>query len=573
MAKYDVFLSYSVRDGRMIVNMLAQYLYALGISVYTASEMRPGGNWLTQIEDAIRSIDVFVPIITDGYVNSEWALAEMKEALACSQSRSKTIIPLVATDPQNVPSPLMTLQWAIIDPADPTKAAESIARRIKCKMGSERMYERLAEYIKLKDGDKTALVICELLDHLSAEYSPDMSLSEKRETFKEMYRLYGLLAKYTGRYDDESKALVRGIVKTLDRVRSILNDEVEGVFTADLYACAFALQMIYLDRDIRSECADVLTYGEVVNPCPIDSYIEKQKPFVAAFKKLYADGATNDKERYTEDEWEFIIKASTCIFDRSFKDAPLVRDREVKPSALSKDDEILLSIAHFLQEGNKLFDLLQQKNVQGSFLRCLLTSYERLKTYCEIVGAGNIAAECVDRIVEIRNKVDKQDDTEKADGKAEKGIKSLLGFTLKGSGEYDVFISFKDEDSDLGETIYKYCQKHLKEPFWSKRTLPELSKSEYEDAIYDALRRSKHFFVVLSKLEYLSANWIKKEMATFDRAITEGRKKGANFVFVVTDDVYRQIIESNKMCLDERYCGYQIVKMSEYEATLYKYLS
>jgi hypothetical protein len=78
--------------------------------------------------------------------------------------------------------------------------------------------------------------------------------------------------------------------------------------------------------------------------------------------------------------------------------------------------------------------------------------------------------------------------------------------------------------------------------------------------------------VVLSNLQFLSANWVKREMAAFDRAITEGRKKEANFVFVVTDDVYKEIINSNKMCLDERYCGYQIIKMSEYESLLMQYI-
>ena len=113
----------------------------------------------------------------------------------------------------------------------------------------------------------------------------------------------------------------------------------------------------------------------------------------------------------------------------------------------------------------------------------------------------------------------------------------------------------------------------MKVPFWSKRTLPELSKSEYEDAIYDALRKSKHFVVVLSSLEYLNANWVQREMKAFDRAITEGRKPGGNFVFVATDSVYEQILSCNKMCLDERFCGYQIIKMSEYEQTLMSYIT
>ena len=577
MAKFDIFFSYSNQDAKEAVEALKSLLRERGIVSYDPTcDLSAGVNWEEQIRDAISNADVFIPIITEGYLHSEWYMAELEAALTYSKSRSKRIIPLVAVAPDMVPASLQEILWLSIDKENITTVAEIIAQGISSKTVGDILYESLAEYMRLKDGDKTAETISALLLFLSGDLVSNQSIVKKRETYKEVYRLYGLLLKYTGRYDEESRALAHTIINALDAVNASLNKDVESGndFTRDLYACAFAVQTIYLDRDIRSECADVLTNGDVSNPCPVESYVKKQAPFAVAFKKLYADGYTNDKELYSEEEWDFIIKASTCIFDLSTKDnRPVVRDREVKSAALSETDEILLSIAHFMQEGNKLFDLLQKTKVQGSFLRCLLTSYERLKAYCEIVGAGNIASECVDRIVEIRNTVDKQEDIENADGKAEKGIKSLLGLTLQGSGEYDVFISFKNEDSDLAEKIYKYCQKHLKEPFWSKRTLPELSKSEYEDAIYDALRKSKHFFVVLSKLEYLNANWIKKEMATFDRAITEGRKKGANFVFVVTDDVYKQIIDSNKECFDERYCGYQIIKMSDYENTLYKYLT
>ena len=152
-----------------------------------------------------------------------------------------------------------------------------------------------------------------------------------------------------------------------------------------------------------------------------------------------------------------------------------------------------------MREGNKLFDVLQKKGIAGDFLKCLLTSYERLKNYCEIVGATAVATECVDRIFEIQRELDKNRNNNTFENeKVEKGIKSLLGFTLKDTGYFDVFISFKNEDSDLAEKIYHYCLKNMKEPFWSKKSLPELSKSEYEDAIYAALRNSKHFVVVLS---------------------------------------------------------------------------
>ena len=126
----------------------------------------------------------------------------------------------------------------------------------------------------------------------------------------------------------------------------------------------------------------------------------------------------------------------------------------------------------------------------------------------------------------------------------------------------------------MAETIYNYCNSLLKQPFWSKRSLPELSKSEYEDAIYNALDKSKHFVVVLSKLEYLNSNWVREEMETFHSDKLEGRKgKESNFIFVVTDDLYETITKCKKTCLETRFRKYQIIKMSEYENDLIQYLN
>lgn len=241
---------------------------------------------------------------------------------------------------------------------------------------------------------------------------------------------------------------------------------------------------------------------------------------------------------------------------------------------VSEEDEILLSVANFMHEGNKLFDLLQKRGVAGDFLKCLLTSYERLKQYCEIVDASNVAAECIDRITEIREQIDRAESSLLNSEKAETGIKSLLGFTLNNTGIYDVFISFKNEDSDLGEKVYNLCQRHLKVPFWSKRSLPELSKSEYEQAIYDALDNSTHFVVVLSNLNYLKADWVHTEMSIFHREKNEGRKPAnSNFVFLVTDDLYKTIIENNKKDIPIEYRGYQIIKMSDYEQNIIQYIN
>lgn len=582
MAKYNFFISYSQKDGAAHAQEIKKLLLEKGYTVWTPSTMFVSDTWASAISDALADCDCFLPVITDDYLTSVWAQKELEGAITLSSGRAKRILPLQFTNqPLSDHLQFLLCRYQIARVDSPEKLG-SVIDQIDHAFGHELkidvLYEKLTEYSRLKDDNKEADTICRIIELLCTRWnhlnypSPTESLT----LYKELYQLYERLNKYSWSYDKESKKIVRVILNALGTVSSIIHNlSLED--TLDLYTSSFAIRMLYLDREIRSECADVITSGDVRNPCPVEQHIERQANFVQAFEHLLSEQETalETNLHYTAEDIAFIRETPTYILKKHVTDplTPKVKTAEsTAEQTLSEEEEILLSIANFMQEGNKLFELLQKHGAAGDFLKCLLTSYERLKNYCEVVGATKVASECVDRIVEIRGEIDKHPSSGKGNEKAENGIKSLLGFTLQNSGSYDVFISFKNEDSDLAETIYKYCHRHMKVPFWSKRTLPELSKSEYEDAIYNALRNSRHFIVVLSNLEYLNTNWIKQEMSTFHRAITEGRKKEANFVFVVTDDIYKAIMDSNKMCLDERYCGYQIIKISEYESTLLQYL-
>jgi len=581
MAKYHFFISYTHRDGNALARALTDDLQKRGYTVFDETDLPVAGeHWFDHIADAISDCDCFLPIVTDEFLSSSSAKSEVSFAISKSQERAKRIISLVCTT-KPWPLPLQFLlgksQLVYINGLqDIPMAAEKIDQAMGAKFKSALLYEKLAEYRALKHAAKEFTTICQILELTCAQW-PDLSLEEKQKYAMEICKLLERLSCYPGQYGEEAKAVGYRMRETLGVVSNLLKTDAE-LFSGDLFFSAVAVRLQYLDWEVRTESVDLTTNGDVLSGCidpfPAERWAEYQKPYVeafdAAFKQLKAAPETDS--RFSREAADFIRKTPDFIFSRKKSSPSVIRTAAPAP-AVSEDEEILLSVAKFMQEGNKLFDVLQRKGIAGDFLKCLLTSYERLKNYCQVVGAADVAAECVDRIVEIREQLDKQDSSQPKNEKAEDGIKSLLGFTLQRSGNYDVFISFKSEDADLAEKVYQLCQRHMKVPFWSKRTLPELSKSEYEDAIYDALRNSKHFVVVLSKLEYLQANWITREMKAFDRAITEGRKPGGNFVFVATDAVYNEIISSNKMCLDERYCGYQILKMSEYEDTLLQYIT
>ena len=581
MPKNNFYVSYSTYDGIELSKRITARLKRKGYTVWSPDDPVPeGASYVEHIVNTITNCDYFLPVVTDGYAHSSFGMDELEFVISTSNERAKKIIPIVFTK-MSLPAKLSELlknyqQLQLKDTEDLSAVIHTVERLVEYDAQSVRLYEALAEYTKLNHDVKVAVTLCQLVELLCLRWNDPLT-SEQRKLGIELCRLLQKLAQYSG---EDNKALAHKILDALNPVSELLHTEsaATSMFHKDIFFASCAINLAFWDREVRKMCADMITCGDVsqgiINPFPFDRFLETQKPYVQILESTSSPASihSNTDPHFTPEEIVFIEQTKTLIRSWSKSDLYYSRSQTTKNHSLSEDEEILITIAKFMQEGNKLFDVLQKRGIAGDFLKCLMTSYERLKNYCQIVDAKDVAADCVERIWEIREQIERQDSNPTDNEKVENGIKSLLGFTLHGSGNYDVFISFKNEDSDLAEKIYHLCRRHMKVPFWSKRSLPELSKSEYEDAIYDALRKSKHFVVVLSNLKYLNAGWIMREMKAFDRAITEGRKPGGNFVIVATDKVYDEIIQCNKMCLDERYCGYQILKMSEYEKTLLSYI-
>lgn len=576
MKNYPFYLSYSSKDLEF-ARIFTQIMEEKGYSVYnpmTCTE--PGLAYAAAIVGAISSCDYFIVLISDDAMGSSHILNE----IAVAVERRKTILPIFL-DRLDLSEEFNYYIGRLNRIYAPDKSKSGIADvvdKIDISYGSQMkraaLYEKLSEYQKIKNKNREAETLCELIKLIVSEYHNTAKKDDKLA--RELLRIYEVLHGFYGGYDQETRALAIKIMETMQAARILYSDKTRQLTVLD---AVLALNIIYLEYEIATECVDIRTGGDVHQPFSNETLIRSQEKYLEIYEKYCTKTGEpiRKSDSLSKEDLNLIKGTPARIYayrlacdekrdaSREKTDAPKVE----KPEG---DDEILHSIADFMQKGNELFNLLHQKGVAGDFLKCLLTSYERLKNYCMIVGATKVAADCVEKIAEIRQELASETASEVSNEKAENGIKSLLGFTTEASGEYDVFISFKSEDNDLAKMVYQFCKKNMIEAFWSKVSLPEMSKSDYGDAIDSALDSSKHFVLVLSDLNYLESDWIKYEMSTFADEIREGRKEGANFVILATDKVYRELIESNKKVLPIKYRWCQILKLSEFEETLLSYL-
>lgn len=588
LAKYDFYLNYAEKDGIKIATTLEKLLTEKGFSVFGPEEYKkrttfsknsiqrfdPKGWAAIRVHDAIKDCSCFVPIVTKGFFHTSTEISELSSAIQLAQDRAKKIIPIRFTDKSSGYTDFLLKPFQSIIAQDPAKLdsiAEQLSVVIDCDEKTALLYEKLLQFRKAGNDNRAAETVCEIAELSKKSYEVENIGS--KTFYEELYKLYELLKTYSGGYDEDSRKTAHRILDTIMPLEKFLAQDISkfsAPLAENLYIVSIAVRLIFSDREIRTECADILTNGDVVSPCPTSMYIKIQKPFKELYEllssKLLLDGYQN--EAFIRETAEFIFTQK----DKTVKKEQKVKTAEAENSPLSEEDEILCSVAKFMHEGNKLFDLLKNKENAGEFLRCLLTSYERLLSYCNVINATSIAGECIDRIAEIKTELAGVNEENCEDKRLEDSIKSLLGLTLRGSGNYDVFISFKSEDSDLGAKVYSFLSENLLEAFWSKVSLPQLSRSEYKKAIMNALDKSKHFVLVLSDLSYLTSDWIETETTIFDAEIKEGRKPDANFIFLVTDRLYDEIIAANKKNLPIEFRSYQILKMSNFKETLLDYV-
>lgn len=581
---YDIYLNYSSKDHEFAA-MIEQELRNNGLTVFGVNAIVGSESFAQSLAEGIKASRALLPVITENYIESAWCIRELEYAVSLASDRAKLILP-VFTD-ANALSGSKILQF-LLSPYHCTyvNKTQEDAKRIAALFApmfldnkqKNAFYTKLSEYIQAGAKARASELICDYLPEF-CERIENTSFEEGKKLLSELFLLLEKLNNlYDFDYSDSSRALAHK------------KNDAAGVFykllklpffdSHDIFYIASALRIIYYYREIRYDAIDAMTSGDlsygIINAVPIAEYIECQRPYLERFKRECEEQYIfcNDASRYSAEELEFITDTERFIYtDRTPDHAtPIIASKHTQEQQKTKEEDILCSIASFMREGNKLFDLIGNDSNASEFIRCLILSYERLKAYCEVIGEKEICAECIDRIHELKDRLEKEDSANSVSETVNNGIKTLLGLTQPKSGKFDLFICHKSDDADIAEDLYYFMKRNMKEAFFDKESLPEMSESQYRKAIMQALDGSKHFVVVFSNLDYLESYWVNLEMEIFQSEIDEGRKKGSNFLMIVTNSVYEQIMSSNKSVLPIDFRRCEIMRVDEYQSKLLNYI-
>jgi hypothetical protein len=146
MAK--IYISYSKRDSEIAIQIAAG-LKAHGHEiVYDIGELAPGVNWRRQLLDGLKSSDVFVPLLTDNSIGSQFVLSEIGSARAFSEESKGMLLIPVLLDKLPIPPVLSDFQVIFGEHRNVTEICMEIDRGVHTFLGRRAAVEKAEGEVK-----------------------------------------------------------------------------------------------------------------------------------------------------------------------------------------------------------------------------------------------------------------------------------------------------------------------------------------------------------------------------------------------------------------------------------------
>ncbi len=579
----QIYVSYSGHD-RDVIQVFREYLNQNGISVVTGDVSLDIGEkwankWTKYAAEQIMKSHVFIPILTKNSIKSVWVAKEFEYALSIARDRDKTIIPIMESSDLLSESPVW--EWLLIGHQQYVltegltekslkQAADFVKQILDERSGKTETREKYKEYVRAQNWSGQVESLAKLINYAMQSLQYSGTWHEQRILYAELLKYYNKLTELCMMrhiYDYYNTDAIELMLSAINSVRDYFSNVVSS---DNPFYDALAIYFQYQDMIVRYAYAFLHTNCDVCGPQPhtCENYKTNQKTYYAHLQNLLKSEAA-ERFCFTEEENEIIFSVG------KYTGLPKIPDWyspwESGTKKLPQVDARLNAIAEYMHSMNKLFDTISDEMNAIELLRCIRTSYTRLEQYCELIHADAIAEECIERIAVLNVKLGELIEEETEELLATSGLKLLLGMRHE-QGKCDVFLSYRHEDIDIAQSVYDFLSDHLLQVFFDKMSLPELSESDYEIAIMKALDHSKHMILILSSLECLKSKWVELECRTFIHEMNEGRKEKANFLILVTDSVYQEIINSNKKCLPIEFRRCEIQRISEYRKSILKYL-
>lgn len=231
-------------------------------------------------------------------------------------------------------------------------------------------------------------------------------------------------------------------------------------------------------------------------------------------------------------------EATRLFAEAHIEDIPSITQSQRLTLTRNNNDEVYINIVKYCDASIDLFQSMLGSAMSEEALNCLRANYKRLINYCKTVGGMeqyiDIILQKMENIEYIKVKKTLNENDIDYDRKI-KSYRNYLGLDFPEADNYDVFISYKSEDEALARRVFEFLIGAGKRVFFAREALPVMGKTEYREAIMDALDHSQHFILVTSNLAYIKSNWVKEEWSFFISKLIESAHKG-NFALIVYDD-------------------------------------
>ncbi len=594
MKHYDFFLSYSRQDVAL-AGKLVRALEKRGYSCFFDMSTLIAGSFLDQLTDAMRNVEGFLVLLTPNALSSRFVAHEIRTAFDIAQSRAKRIVPLyvdgTACESAEL-MPLLSYKGLVIQTSKagwPAHAVDGLLelddweyrrdKRQKYELFSELKRNRLFSEAEDKLVD-ICYMIMNSIDFGKSLYEQYGSIIEMDRCLGELHTLYAAERTEGDRQKKKTAFRKLELIRSI-RSRTLGSSEYDTALVTDppgFFFICWMIRLYYLDEQIRYDCMDVIIEdggpADLMLPyLPDEEYIEKHRNYQDVYGRA---GAFPDEDM--PEQMRAFVRDTECYSGRRAERIP---DTSLRKPGTPDMDKKLETVAKYIHDGNRVFEAIGRDEKAADFVKCLITSYERLRDYCLEIGARELSYECILRITELKDKLQKCEGTEEKEHTvAEKGIRALLGFTRPGIGDYDVFISHRKHDSDIALTVYDFLKDQMKEVFLDIKSLSgELHDSDYKNAIFLALDKCRHFVVVITDLKELAPgyrkhekDYMQQEMDVFHSEWFENRKKGGNFIILVTDDVYDQIVSANKTNIDLKWRRVCLIRIRDFRKEIGGYV-